>query len=44
MWAQDQAKIRRILMSITELEAVALALLDNLEQIRNEMRAAIEGS
>ena len=43
MRAQDLAKMRRLLLAITELEASALSLLDNLNQIREEMRAAIEG-
>ena len=43
MRAQDQAKVRRILLAMTELEAMALALLDNLEQVRQELRADIEG-
>lgn len=42
MRAQDMAKVRRLLLAMTELEAMALALLDNLEQIRGELRAAIE--
>ena len=42
MQAKDLAKVRRLLLGITELEAAALALLDNLEQIRRELRATIE--
>ena len=41
MQAQDQAKVRRILMAMTELEAAALALLEAVERTRDDMRRVI---
>ena len=37
----DLANLRRVLMRMTELEAAALALLEALEQTRDDMRRII---
>lgn len=43
MRTQELAKLRKILLAMTELEAATLAMLDAIEQARDAMRAAIEG-
>lgn len=37
----DLANLRRILMRMTELEAAALALLEDIERTRDDMRRII---
>lgn len=44
MRKQDIAKLRKMLLAMTELEAAAMAMLDAIEQARDAMRAAIEGT
>ena len=39
--AVDLANLRRILMRMTELEAAAHAMLDTIEQARDDMRRVI---
>lgn len=39
--AVDLANLRRVLMRITELEAAAYALLEAIEQTRDDMRRVI---
>ena len=39
--AVDLANMRRVLMRLTELEAAALAMMEAVEQTRNDMRRII---
>lgn len=43
MRAIDLANIRKMLLAMTELEAAALAMLEAIQQTRDDMRRTIEG-
>lgn len=42
MREQDLTKVRWILMTITELEAAAMTLLEAIEQTREDLRPIVE--